>query len=377
MTDGLTVAFCIGLPFLHAVIALLLPGMYPRSIPFGVRIPQTRITDPALKAAKALYHQRIVWALVMVIAANVMLSFVLGEVAILAAGTLASLIIVWPHIVAHSYIESAKRRGDWYYGVETRISASIKGDPSTARVKVIPTWHWYIAAFVFPLIGAWRSWQIYPEIPDPMPVHWDAAGNPDSFSPKSLPEFLLQTVGITAGIIIFVMLVNLFVQKVGTNTHQMDLGRAGGLTTQQELQRYFVVQQSAMDALGWFTFWLVGAIQMLMLRSVDPNVSSSGWDLGVFLFITLILTIALVAWPFWQGKQFDKRAGIGPEGTEVPDDTEHWAGGLFYINGQDPAVFVPKRSGGGLTLNLGSPWGLVIAIGLLIVPLAVVATQLM
>ena len=141
MTDGLTVAFCICLPFLHAVMAILLPGMYPRSIPFGVRIPQTRITDPALHTAKALYRKRVAWALVMVIVANVLLSVVLGEAAILVAGTLASLIIVWPHIVAHSFLQSAKQRGDWYRGVETRISASIKGDPSAARVKVFATWH--------------------------------------------------------------------------------------------------------------------------------------------------------------------------------------------------------------------------------------------
>lgn len=384
MTDSLTLAFCIGLPLFHAAIALLIPSLYARSIPFGVRVPQTRVNDPGVASAKSIYRRQVLIILAIAVIAGVLLSLPLGEATIFVVSVLSVLIIIWPHVVAHNHIESIKNREDWYGGVETRIAASITAepddlpeDPGDATVKIIPTWAWYAASFVFPIVGAWKTWQIYPEIPDPMPVHWNASGVADNFSDKSLWGVLLQTVGVTTGLIIFILIMVIIVQKIGVKQHSWKLGRAGGLTTQQELERHIVVQQSAIDALGLFTFGMAGSIQWLMLRSVDPSVHKSGWDFGAILVAILVLTVAIIAWPVWKGKHFDKHAGIGPDGTEVPDDTQHWVGGLFYINGQDSAVLVPKRSGSGWTLNMGSPWGLVISVALLIMPLAVVAAQLM
>ena len=37
------------------------------------------------------------------------------------------------------------------------------------------------------------------------------------------------------------------------------------------------------------------------------------------------------------------------------DDDKHWRGGLFYINREDPALWVARRFGLGWTLNFGNP----------------------
>jgi uncharacterized membrane protein len=33
-----------------------------------------------------------------------------------------------------------------------------------------------------------------------------------------------------------------------------------------------------------------------------------------------------------------------------------WRAGIFYVNRDDPTLFVPKRFGIGYTLNFGNPW---------------------
>jgi uncharacterized membrane protein len=33
-----------------------------------------------------------------------------------------------------------------------------------------------------------------------------------------------------------------------------------------------------------------------------------------------------------------------------------WKGGIFYVNPEDPSLFVSKRLGIGYTLNFGNPW---------------------
>ncbi len=50
---------------------------------------------------------------------------------------------------------------------------------------------------------------------------------------------------------------------------------------------------------------------------------------------------------------------------------EHWKWGLFYVNPDDPALFVPKRFGVGWTLNFGRRAAWLALVLLLAVPLAV------
>jgi uncharacterized membrane protein len=38
-----------------------------------------------------------------------------------------------------------------------------------------------------------------------------------------------------------------------------------------------------------------------------------------------------------------------------PTDDNHWKG-IFYVNRDDPALWIPKRFGIGYTLNFGNPW---------------------
>ena len=59
------------------------------------------------------------------------------------------------------------------------------------------------------------------------------------------------------------------------------------------------------------------------------------------------------------------RPGDRPRPQAVDDD-RYWRGGLLYVNRDDPSVWVPKRVGIGWTMNLGSPGGIAVAIGLLV-----------
>ena len=42
-------------------------------------------------------------------------------------------------------------------------------------------------------------------------------------------------------------------------------------------------------------------------------------------------------------------------GEEVLTENDHYYGRLFYINGNDKRIFVPKHGGGGYTLNIANP----------------------
>ena len=48
-----------------------------------------------------------------------------------------------------------------------------------------------------------------------------------------------------------------------------------------------------------------------------------------------------------------------------------WRAGVFYVDRNDPALFVPKRFGFGYTLNFGQPAAILLAVAIVAVPLGI------
>ena len=46
------------------------------------------------------------------------------------------------------------------------------------------------------------------------------------------------------------------------------------------------------------------------------------------------------------------------------EETSNWKLGIFYVNPQDPALWVPKRFAPGMTINLGHPKGRLVLAGI-------------
>jgi len=91
-----------------------------------------------------------------------------------------------------------------------------------------------------------------------------------------------------------------------------------------------------------------------------------------FLFIILCAT-AVYAFKVGQGGsrvQLEIEEEPVPGVTDYDDDT-YWKAGVFYVNKNDPSIFVEKRFGVGWTMNFGNPVGYLIIIAPLLVILAI------
>jgi uncharacterized membrane protein len=79
------------------------------------------------------------------------------------------------------------------------------------------------------------------------------------------------------------------------------------------------------------------------------------------------------------GQGGTRRVSEAPVTTPVGDRTSdaRWKWGIFYVNPDDPAIFVEKRFGIGYTPNLANRWSWVILGMVVVVPLAIalVATR--
>jgi len=172
-------------------------------------------------------------------------------------------------------------------------------------------------------------------LPDPLPTHFDGAGRVNGWT--SHRAFPLVALGLPA----FVWGLLLLVGRAFTGTDQDPDGRKG-------------LAMAPLRA-------LLSAGMMLLMLSV-LGIPRFGMDilwvaLGFFVGM-MILGVALMVRAMKQG------------GLDT-GNPEHYRWGLFYVNPDDPDIWVPKRLGLGWTLNFAhaASWWMLL---LLLLPLLVV-----
>jgi len=88
---------------------------------------------------------------------------------------------------------------------------------------------------------------------------------------------------------------------------------------------------------------------------------------------SVVLIMAVIIGNISRGRMQLRPANVRDPQIPRPDavdDDEHWKGGLFYVNRDDPGLVVPRRFGLGWTVNLGNPGGIALTILLLLVIVA-------
>lgn len=63
-----------------------------------------------------------------------------------------------------------------------------------------------------------------------------------------------------------------------------------------------------------------------------------------------------------------RHGGPTPKTSGSRTSAAHWRGGIFYVNPEDPALYVNKRFGIGYTLNFGRPEAWILLALILFIP---------
>lgn len=214
--------------------------------------------------------------------------------------------------------------------------------PDLPRVRV--NWWWILATVaVTALVTAHLLREVYPGLPDPMPVHWNARGEADGVAAKSVVGFL-GIVLIGPGTIVLSMLA-----VAGLISLQSaSITERGGARTPAEARRTWHTLRAAQTHLGWYLFGVNAFVLALLVRSYTG--ADQGADLLVFLAGLAGLT-ALLLLVLYRAQRTAEERHPRPAAEQ-----SHWRGGI-YRNPEDPRLLVPNDSGMNLTVNLGHPSG--------------------
>lgn len=119
--------------------------------------------------------------------------------------------------------------------------------------------------------------------------------------------------------------------------------------------------------MGLFVSLLGPVIQLTFLGVL--SMAQALVPIGVVVAVILVASTAVSLVYGQNGSRLLARVSADGRGGAMPRDNDrYWKGGIFYVNPDDPALFLPERFGIGWTINLGRPaaWAFVVGFALVI-----------
>lgn len=224
----------------------------------------------------------------------------------------------------------------------TGVTTSAEKMPNLPKIPI--NWTWIVAtALSTVIVVSLLLFVYYPGIPDPMPVHWNAAGEADRFTEKTLGAFLFN---ILLGPIILIL--TLLGAEAMISMQSAYLTGPGGAKTPNEAYRTWHGYQSSKKHMGWFLFVLNLLIMVMMLRTYAGN--PGRWELPLLL-VAIFGLCGLLMWAMIRDQKVTAEKYPRGQGERGP------AWGIFYNDPEDKRILVDTGSGSNFTFNLGRPAG--------------------
>lgn len=342
---GLGVLLCL------AINLVMLPNISRPTVPLGVSVPHRYINDPVVRMAICRFRA---WCIGLAIPPT------LGI--LLTGQTNTALTVWWPigyllaaivaFVLCRRPIITKKREQGWYNEVTTRITATVTRQPPQTRVL----WTAHLLSLTVSTISFIALVIAYPGLPDPFPMHYDAAGNVDRYTARTWGAVLLvPSIALaTAVTLLIVCLAVARRQDPLLPDADPDAARTSALG-RAHLVQTVLAWTSVMTSI---VLDFAGAAMPILNLPVSTN--------AVLLWGLSLSTLPFLIWVLWRAAALHRpTTHPAVSGPDSPDDDVRWKGGLFYVNPDDPRLFVPKRTGIGLTTNFGRPGGYLFLIGLI------------
>jgi uncharacterized membrane protein len=343
-------------PGVILLMAWLMPALTGPTLPFGVRTPPAHADAPVIAEQRRGYRWWVGSLGGAVLAAELALSMASPSRLLVGCASVAVLAVsAVAYLRARRAILAVKRGEDWYAGLRQVVTV----DTSLRTEPVRYPWLWAVPAVLVPALTAVLAAVEYPSMPSRLPMHYGTSGAADRFADKSIgtaftPVFI--QLAFTGLLLLLTWL---------TIRSKAELDPAQPAASASRYRR-FVVRTT-------------GAV-LLMGACVNLGILAAGWQtwhgdrsssLALVLAPITVGLLIVVATALRTGRNGSRLAPREPAGDPAdprvvsPDDDRYWrAGGLLYVNRQDPSFLVAKRFGIGWTINFGNPRSLWLIVGL-------------
>ncbi|MFD9738632.1 DUF1648 domain-containing protein [Umezawaea sp. NPDC059074] len=320
-------------------VAWVAPALAQPGVVFGVRVPGDHRDDPAITGERRRYRVLVAVAGLVVLVGGAVVEAFTAWIAVLVVVPVAQVAVVGvAYGRAHAVVRRAKESGDWYRGKRQVVVADTPiRSGGSLWLAALPAVGVLVATVV---VGIVR----YPDIPDQVTLHFGAGGEGDRFAAKSVGSVFALV--IVQAVITAILLAVAFAAP-----------RARADLDPEDVEGSALRHRRVTRALTHAVLLLAAGVNVCLLLASLAIWGGARTMPGWLALMPLLLVAAVIAAVVVH--QSDATPGPVPEAVETEvvarDDDRFWRGGLLYVNGDDPAVLVPKRFGVGWTVNLGNP----------------------
>jgi uncharacterized membrane protein len=218
------------------------------------------------------------------------------------------------------------------------------------------------------------AWAHYGRLPDVVPTHFGPSGRPDAWSPRSFWSVMLLP------IVSLLMPLALGVMACLTARAKRAIRRADGgvsFEAQTTFRRYTATFLSGIVVL--ISLMLTGMSIFSVRTAAGLAQGIPGWMMA-FVILTVVYAVGgglYLAVRLGQGGSRLERQAAGAPLTNGVADNRVWYLGGFYVNRDDPSIFVEKRFGIGYTINFGNPKAVALFVAFLLIVLTIVVSGLL
>jgi uncharacterized membrane protein len=204
----------------------------------------------------------------------------------------------------------------------------------------------------------------YDAVPARVPTHFGISGKPDAWAPKSYWTVLLLPIGT------LIMGVSLGVIAALTARAKRAIRRQDqGVSVEAQL-RFRAAMTRFLSGVAILTTMMMA---LLSVASIQVALGRSDRLPMGFMALTVVLLVyslggaLYLALRYGQGGARLERSAAAAPLTDGLADNRRWLLGMFYVNRDDPSIFVEKRFGLGYTINFGNPKALSLLVAFLVV----------
>jgi uncharacterized membrane protein len=337
------------------LIMSLQPYINARMVLFGVFVPEGFRDHKKVRNMKKSFTI-IVWLTSIATAAIVwgLGEAVVAESAVLipiiiALQPLSTLLVLWKFRINALRL---KNEQNWQAPPDTKRVASLNFPRRKSTIgNVWFSFHLIIVAVC--VLCAALSWD---SIPSTLITHYGMDGVADRFSDKSFLSVFSHNF-IQIGMLVIFIFANFSIrmskQGLDPNNPELSMGK------QVRFRRI----------MSWF-LWGLSLVIVAFIGIIQGSILYE-WSSKTVIAAAIALPVLLLGSTiglsvYLSRKKLDQQS----DGTTQND--HYWKIGVFYVNADDPALFVSKRTGIGWTLNFGHRISWVIFIGTIAIPIVAI-----
>lgn len=332
--------------FLSGALIAATPWLTRGREAFAVSVPEAAQADPRIRRMRRAY-------LACTLAVSV--ASAAATLALYSAEPLAMAAVVCLPVAAgfllmlafRARVRAIKRAEGW----ETHAArlAAVAGAAEANAPRPLPlTWDLLYLPVILATLAL--ALALYPQMPDPVPVHFDAAGVADDYMAKGW-----QVVAMPAA-------VQAFMALCLTASHWQILRSRRPTSPEHPVASaiaYGMFARAQSATLLVTGIVITASIVLMPLAFAGVVTSDQSLVALVVIVVGAIVPNLAVSLVYGQaGSRLLRR--MTASGELAFDDDASWRLGVFYVSREDPSVVVPRRFGVGWAMNWGNPksWGL-------------------